>query len=195
MESCLILKRFLLMPSKLGRFGMRKARGIPVYRKLARLFCSNVEIKDANEEELKEFHAWLVPNRKFVPTERNPYATDMVAKKGSKIVGFVQLLEHPEDGQLYEGYWLFSLVVMNAYRGMGIGEKLSKAVIERARENGAEEIRLLVNENNHKAIDLYRKLGFEIKRISVLEKELEKEKAVHGYRRLAMSKSLLRIRD
>ena len=48
------------------------------------------------------------------------------------------------------------------YRRLGLGERLAKAVIEKAVENGLERIELEVFASNTAAINLYKKLGFTI---------------------------------
>jgi ABC-2 type transport system ATP-binding protein len=69
---------------------------------------------------------------------------------------------------------------------MGIGEELSRMVMEKSRKERAKGLSLLVNEYNHRAIRLYRKLGFEMRVIPALERELEHERCTLGYRRVLM---------
>jgi len=185
------LDNVLSVPDRLPRFCMRKIQGIPVYRKLARLFWLGIGIKEADEEDIRRFNAWFkrIGGRASISRDRN--VTNLVAKRGSKVIGSVQLMRFPEGSPLYAGYWLFSLTVNSFYRGMGIGEKLSRVVIEKARAEGAEELLLRVGEDNHRAINLYRKLGFRIKAMPKLdEARLNEEMAPRGRRQIIMSKSL-----
>jgi len=77
------------------------------------------------------------------------------------MLGFVQLVRPPPSHAPYVGYWLFSLYTLHPlYRGFGIGETLGRALITIARQEGAEEIFLVVNQTNQSAIRLYQKLGF-----------------------------------
>jgi len=50
--------------------------------------------------------------------------------------------------------------VIDGYRGMGIGEALMRAALQKAKTNGLTRIELTVRENNNRAIALYEKLGF-----------------------------------
>ena len=58
-------------------------------------------------------------------------------------------------------YYIDSLCVDKAFRGMGIATRLLQATIERGREKGILVVGLLVDKGNPKAETLYRRLGFE----------------------------------
>ena len=49
---------------------------------------------------------------------------------------------------------------MPAYRGRGIGEKLSQALLETVEAKGAKVSFLTVHPNNARALDIYKRLGF-----------------------------------
>ncbi len=51
------------------------------------------------------------------------------------------------------------------YRGEGIGESLMAATCNALRRRRFNLLTLTVTEANHRAVDLYRKLGFEEKRV------------------------------
>ncbi len=74
----------------------------------------------------------------------------------------VQLIRHGEGNHPLAGYRLLNLKVQTVYRRMGIGEELTQAVLDKAREEGAKRLSLLVNQDNHRAMQLYHKLGFKI---------------------------------
>lgn len=188
MKSKDVLKNFKLFLRGLVSFCLRKIQGTSTYKKVATSLWSGIEIKEADEEDLSKVIAWFIPGRAKPAVSRNPNTTNFVAKKGDRVIGFVQLLRHPERNHLFSGYWLFSLRVRIPYRGIGIGEELSQKVIERAREEGAEELSLLVRKHNRRAIKLFSKLGFEMKVIPTLEEKLEKERHSLGYRKVVMNK-------
>jgi len=165
-----------------------RIQGFPSYRKIARLICSGIEIKEADEQAIKEFYACVNPDAKNLLY--NPNVSNFVAKKGRKSVGFTQLIRYHGNETLYPGYWLFSLVVKFLYRGMGIGEKLTQSVIKRARGENAKELSVLVREDNPGAIRLYTKLGFVRNIIPFLEEKLKQEKFAGAYRRIVMTKIL-----
>jgi len=60
------------------------------------------------------------------------------------------------------GYALLHNVIVNsAMRGKGLGEKLCRAMITKAKEMGAEHVFLQVVQTNQVAMNLYKKLGFQ----------------------------------
>lgn len=63
------------------------------------------------------------------------------------------------DGTEYD-FELAKLAVDPESRGTGIGEKICRAALERARQLGAQKIFLESNTILKPAINLYRKLGF-----------------------------------
>lgn len=115
---------------------------------------------------------------------------NLTARKRKNIIGFVQLVFRNKDSHPYDGFWIHAMNVRIFYRGLGLGTELVRLVVQKAREENAEKIYLLVFENNKKAIGLYKKAGFEMTTIDALEDALEKEKIVRGCRRIAMVKQL-----
>jgi ribosomal protein S18 acetylase RimI-like enzyme len=60
-----------------------------------------------------------------------------------------------------EGYSLLHNVVVNeSLRGIGLGEKLCRATIEKSKELGAQYLYLQVMQENKIALNLYKKIGF-----------------------------------
>lgn len=169
---------------------MEAAQTLPTYRTIAKRVRPGIEIGEATEVEYAAVHRWFNPGSSRPPGAANPNTTDFVAKKGDKIVGFVQLVRHSEKAGPHTGHWLYSLRTRLTYRGMGVGEDLCQKVIERARAEGAKELLLTVNEDNYAAIALYRKLGFEMTVIPALEERLEKEWQELGRRRVVMRRML-----
>ena len=90
-------------------------------------------------------------------------ATVLVAVEGDDLLGAVTLVLGP-------GPWanvaapgeaeIRMLVVDPAHRGRGVGEALSRAVVERAREAGCSLVRLSSETEMHAAHRLYERLGF-----------------------------------
>jgi ribosomal protein S18 acetylase RimI-like enzyme len=177
----------MLLKRVLG-YALRKVQGFSLYRKIARFLRRGIRIIEATDEDMKQVRGWFDPGRE-VKTIPNPNATNFVAKKDQEVVGFVQLVTCPNN-TLYTGWWLFSLAVKTLYQGMGIGEGLSRVVMERAKQENAKGLYLLVRQDNYKAINLYRKLGFENRIIPALEERLRQERLETGYRRVVLSKAL-----
>lgn len=120
----------------------------------------------------------------------SPDVTNFIACRKDKIFGFVQLVRHKEDALPGSGHWLFSLYVWPLFRGMGIGEALSRRVMEQARMENVRELSLLVYEDNRAAFCMYEKLGFAKVIIPTLEKMLEEERKVFGRRRVVLRRGL-----
>ena len=193
MQLKVILKRFFFLLKKVAGFCIENIQSLYVYRKIARLFRYSIEIKEADEEDLKDVRIWLHPEEPRLPMTRNPNVTGFVAKKGKKVIGFVEIVRNIEADNPFRGYWIFSLEVRALYRGMGIGELLGWRALDRAANEGAEELSFLMRKDNKRVIKLCLKHGAKIKIIPAIEKLLEKERCSLGYRRVVMSKSLLGV--
>jgi GNAT superfamily N-acetyltransferase len=81
-------------------------------------------------------------------------ARSLVAWDGETPVGLANL------GLRGERTWLGGVGVVKPHRRAGIGEQLTLALLDRAREAGAREMVLEVITQNEPAIALYEKLGF-----------------------------------
>jgi ribosomal protein S18 acetylase RimI-like enzyme len=87
-----------------------------------------------------------------------PDVLRLVAFKGERIIGYAywrQQLLKPKMP-------LLSIAVADEHQGLGLGQALMELLIEGAKLRGMEGIELHVFKHNHRAIALYRKLGFEI---------------------------------
>jgi ribosomal protein S18 acetylase RimI-like enzyme len=78
----------------------------------------------------------------------------LVAVEGERLVGLANL------GRRGERTWLGGVGVVPDRRGTGIGESLTRRLLDRARQVGAHEMVLEVIVENAPAIALYEKLGF-----------------------------------
>jgi ribosomal protein S18 acetylase RimI-like enzyme len=99
----------------------------------------------------------------------------LVAEVDDDIAGFVSVWtryrsSEPDDDPSEHGF-ISDLVVLASHRGRGIGRALLMAAEVRAREAGAQEIRLSVKAGNATARALYETEGYEPTDI-YLEKEL-----------------------
>ena len=75
-----------------------------------------------------------------------------------------------------DGYSLLHNVVVNeSLRGIGLGEKLCRATIEKSKELGAKYSYLQVMQENKTALNLYQKIGFvKLYEYCYLKKHLDK---------------------
>lgn len=78
-----------------------------------------------------------------------------LSEETDEITGYIGMYRVFNEGDIT------NVAVAPEYRGMGIGTKLMKAVIERAKELAIQDIILEVRESNETAIHLYKKMGFE----------------------------------
>lgn len=164
---------------------LQKAQELGTYRRVVRSFNPSFQISEAKEIDLEE-----AQDRFGFMVSTNPMSTHLVALKGSKVVGYVNLVRHSSKDAPYMGHWIHGLIVWLPYRGLGLGEALCREVIARARAEGAKEVRLLVYPQNRAAVNLYVKLGFKPTEISGLEERLEDELKAFGRRRITMSLKL-----
>ena len=172
---------------------IRLMQGLVLYRCIGRcLFARGVTIRETTNADKPAVQRWLNPADANLEhgLSRNPNVTDWVAYWRGRLAGFVQLVRHPPEHSPYIGYWLFSLYVKSPFKRAGIGEKLSRVVIDRACVEGAPTLDLQVFNDNFRAIQLYRKLGFEMQIIPELEPRLVSEATPTGRRRVVMRKRL-----
>src|SRR6185312_3533307 len=78
----------------------------------------------------------------------------LVAVEGERPVGLANL------GRRGERTWLGGVGIVPDHRGSGVGESLTRRLLDQAREAGAREMVLEVIVENAPAIALYEKLGF-----------------------------------
>lgn len=185
------LKRLFFWPLRPADALLRRLQTRPRFRTWVKRYRPAFTLEEALPRDLLVVHAWLNPDSDATPMQQLPGVTNFVAKRGNQVLGFVQLVRHPPEHFPYVGAWLFSLVVRARYRGMGIGEALTRRVIEQASAEGARELRLLVYADNAPAINLYRKLGFEIIDAPEFAQRLDSEAHQTGRRRVVMQISFV----
>ena len=89
----------------------------------------------------------------------SPNSVCIVAMLGDRVIGEISFKGHPRQRMAHHGH--FGLGVRSEWRGRGVGEQLIRALLDWARENPmVEKVCLGVFADNHRAIALYRRLGF-----------------------------------
>jgi signal peptidase I len=184
------LKQFFFLPLRPASAILRRLQRLPRFRAWVKRFRPAFTIEEATPSDLLAVHAWMNPGTDAMPQRQMPGVTNYVAKHGDQLFGFVQLVRHPPEHFPFVGHWLFGLVVWGRYRGMGIGEALTHRVVEQAQSEGARELRLPVYADNPPAINLYRKLGFELVDAPEFARMLGDEKSQTGRQRVVMRYSL-----
>lgn len=123
-------------------------------------------IRNAREEDLEEIYkielkSFKIPYPchylkillKMAPTYF------LVAEEKGQIIGYISGVT-----RLGKTGHIVSIAVDPAHRGKGIGKKLVKTLLEKFKENGMKKARLEVRISNAAAINLYKKLGFNIEK-------------------------------
>ncbi len=172
-----------LLPRRLASRSLRALQGLALYRTLGHRFCPRLAMVEASDDDRDNIQA-QAPGR-VAHSDANIVA--YVAKIGAKPVGFVQVVRNPAEHPSYPGHWLFTLYVWPRYRRRGIGDQLTRRVIEQAAAQGAPELCALVDGDNDIALRLYRQLGFETVAAAMPEPSPQKSDA---RRPVVMRKSL-----
>ncbi|GGI18452.1 ribosomal protein S18-alanine N-acetyltransferase [Gottfriedia solisilvae] len=124
---------------------------------------SSVAFRQMREEDLnqimeiekKSFATPWTYDAFYNELHTNQFAHYVVAEVDQEIIGYCGLWVIIDEGHIT------NIAILPEYRGNGLGEKLLLAVIDTARELGAETLTLEVRVSNDVAKGLYRKLGFQ----------------------------------
>jgi ribosomal protein S18 acetylase RimI-like enzyme len=92
--------------------------------------------------------------RRMVATYDLDLDASLVARDGDVPVGIAVVARRDAEA------WVGGMGVVPERRGAGLGEVLTRRLLENARERGATRVRLEVLEQNAPAIAIYRRLGF-----------------------------------
>ena len=126
---------------------------------------SKVSIREMSDDDLDVI---LELDRKIVGEERavtyrdpidfylgGEYAMSFVAEVDGNIVGFVLgRLRDPNTG------WLQAVAIDPAYRRLGIGNKLVRALVDRSHSKGAKTLNTLVSLRDQSLLSFMRSLEF-----------------------------------
>jgi ribosomal protein S18 acetylase RimI-like enzyme len=167
-----------------ARGAAKRIQAKPGYRSLASRLQPRFTIAIANRAERAKFFG-------DADLADSVSSTLYVARRKQSIVGFVHLVRHPPEDFPVVGHWFSGLEVRLLWRRMGLGERLVRRVIDQAKAENASMLSCLVYEDNHAALNLYRKLGFEKAVIPGLEEQLEAERSLQGRRRVLFRKPLV----
>lgn len=143
-----------------------------------------ITIKDAEINNITEIHdiaynTWPTTYGSIITSEQIDYMLDMMYSKKALIEQMTKLKHHfilikRNKSETYEGFVSFEFDYKNSYstklhklyvlpqsQGHGFGQILIEEVCKRAKEYGNKSVLLNMNRNN-KALNFYKKLGFEI---------------------------------
>lgn len=116
------------------------------------------------EEQCFDEEAFTKRQIAYLLTDYNTIV--LVAKTNSDVAGFIIAQVNVEENTEF-GH-IITINVAQTYRHIGIAKKLLCEIENLLRQKGVSECRLEVREDNHVAIKLYRKLGYQT--IGKLEK-------------------------
>lgn len=122
---------------------------------------------------LKELDLTVTSEENWIVSHRDhPNRIILVAEIDDEIVGLLDFSNGNRDRTAHAGE--FGMSMAKAYRGIGIGTELLKCLINWAQLNETlEKINLTVHSNNHRARNLYERMGFIIEGIK--KKEIKYE--------------------
>ncbi|MBN3553162.1 GNAT family N-acetyltransferase [Fictibacillus nanhaiensis] len=108
-----------------------------------------------------EFKRDLEEYRNYITaTSEESNSIILIAETDSTIIGIATINSPQKERTKHVG--TLGIVVSETYTGLGLGKVLMNELLAWARLNNiTKKISLVTNENNVKAIELYRKLGFE----------------------------------
>ncbi len=86
-------------------------------------------------------------------------ATYLRAERDGAVVGQCMITTEWSDWRCAEVWWLQSVYVHPEHRGRGVYRALHDEVLRRARVAGAAGLRLYVDQRNHAAAEVYRRVG------------------------------------
>lgn len=114
--------------------------------------CCALEVSE-DQKDYMEPNAVSIAQSKFEPNLK-PYAI----YSADKVVGFLMYNSIPEE---LDGYWIYRIMVDQAYQGKGIGKAASQLMIDEMAESlQATKIVVGYHPENLGAHNLYASLGF-----------------------------------
>ena len=186
----LTLKAWFHLPRRVAASVLRRAQAVPLYRALGKRFAPSIEIAEASADNMETVHQHFNPCKPYCAEPPDPSVTNWVAKRGARIIGFVQLVRQPEAHFPWVRHWLLSLEVWGRYRGLGIGEALMRRGLEQAQAEGARKVFGVTYTDNYRSLALCCKLGFEQITLPEVESVMVAEQQQFGRRRIVMRKRL-----
>lgn len=109
------------------------------------------------EKELFKSDAWK--KQEYENELKNPVAKLFVEKENGEIISYGGLW------YLYEDADITTIGVNSKYQGRGYGQRMLDYMLDFALKNGVHNVHLEVRVSNQKALNLYKKNGFEVIRI------------------------------
>ena len=117
-------------------------------------------------EQLYEIHLNTLPQQDQMTKQNffdefylSPNRVYLVATNSDEVVGYLGALDIIDD------YNIVGIALKNNYQRRGVGTKLLSSLVKLAKNHQVQTISLEVDEKNEKAINFYKKNGFELTNI------------------------------
>ncbi|MGE7184201.1 N-acetyltransferase family protein [Peribacillus sp. NPDC006672] len=112
-----------------------------------------IAVSEEFDKTLEQQRDWI---RRLLENERE---TIIVAEMNGEVIGWIVFQTENRKRMSHKGS--FGVMIRKNFRGMGIGKELIGALLEWAEANPfIEKVSLGVFSTNHRAISLYKSLGF-----------------------------------
>jgi ribosomal protein S18 acetylase RimI-like enzyme len=119
------------------------------------------------KRELQEYEEYITA------TSKEPNSIMLLALIDSEIISIATINSSQKERTKHVG--TLGIVISKKYTGLGLGRILMNDLIDWAKQNGVtKKVSLVTNESNTIAIELYKKLGFEVEGL------LKKENCIRG---------------
>jgi len=137
-----------------------------------------VEIVPIAPEHIESFHRaldFVARERRYLAFLEAPplestraFVLDMIKRRypqfvalsGLEVVGWCDVT--PKTMPVYAHSGVLGIALLPPFRGQGIGKRLILRALDAARAIGLQRVELTVRETNTGAIELYKKVGFEV---------------------------------
>ena len=139
---------------------------------------ASVEIVPITQDHIESFHRsldFVARERRYLAfLEAPPFEStrafvlnnishgypQLVAVSAGQVVGWCDVVPNPR--QIYAHVGVLGIALLPEFRRQGIGERLIRQALDAARDFGLRRVELTVRESNAVAIELYKRVGFEI---------------------------------
>jgi RimJ/RimL family protein N-acetyltransferase len=119
------------------------------------------------KRELQEYEEYITS------TSKEPNSIMLLALIDSEIISIATINSSQKERTKHVG--TLGIVISKKYTGLGLGKILMNDLIDWAKQNGVtKKVSLVTNESNTIAIELYKKLGFEVEGL------LKQENCIRG---------------
>ena len=185
-----VVRRSLLLPRRMAQAALVGAQSRKWFRIAGKRIARGIVVGQATEKDIAVIRRYFNPPAVRLFSPRNAETIVWVAKYRSHVLGCANTVYERDESSPWSGFWLNDLWVRPRYRGLGVGERLTRHRLEQAQLQGVPHVLMLVFQENELSIRLHQKLGFEMITIPAFEPVLAVEFNAVGKRHYAMRKVL-----